>query len=79
MAKNQHVVPRGNQWAVVSEGSSRAGSLHRTQAEAINVGRDRAMRQGSELFVHRPNGQIRDRNSYGNDPFPPEGSAGNER
>jgi hypothetical protein len=23
--------------------------------------------------IHRPNGQIRDANSYGNDPFPPKG------
>jgi hypothetical protein len=29
--------------------------------------------QESELFTHRKNGQIRDRDSYGNDPFPPKG------
>ncbi|WP_141695337.1 DUF2188 domain-containing protein, partial [Klebsiella pneumoniae] len=27
----------------------------------------------SELVIHRPNGQIRDRDSYGKDPFPPKG------
>ena len=27
----------------------------------------------TELFIHRPNGRIRDRNSYGNDPYPPLG------
>lgn len=73
MGKNQHVVPRGDKWAVVGEGNSPAGSLHDTQAEAIDTGRDRAVRERSELFIHRPNGQIRDRNSYGNDPYPPEG------
>ena len=36
-------------------------------------GREIAINQGSELFIHRPNGQIRDRDSYGNDPFPPRG------
>lgn len=73
MGKNQHVVPRGNKWAVVGEGNSRAGSLHGTQAEAIEAGRGRAIRERSELLIHRPNGRIRDRNSYGNDPCPPKG------
>lgn len=73
MGKNQHVVPRGDRWAVVTEGSSRAGSLHDTQTDAARVGRDRAIRERSELLIHRPNGQIRERNSYGNDPYPPKG------
>lgn len=73
MGKNRHVVPRGDRWAVVTEGGSRAGSLHDTQREAIEAGRRGAMRDRSELFIHRPNGQIRERSSYGNDPYPPEG------
>lgn len=73
MAKNQHVVPRGDQWAVVGAGNSRATSLHRTQSDAAQAAREIARNQGSELFIHRPNGQIRERNSYGNDPYPPEG------
>ena len=32
-----------------------------------------AMREGGETFIHRATGPIRDRNSYGNDPFPPRG------
>ncbi|WP_157788649.1 DUF2188 domain-containing protein, partial [Vibrio cholerae] len=32
-----------------------------------------ARRQESEAFVHRKNGTIRERDSYGNDPFPPKG------
>ena len=74
MAKNNlHVVPRGNQWAVQREGAGRASSLHRTQADAIDAGRRIAQVERGELFIHRPNGQIRDRDSYGNDPFPPRG------
>jgi hypothetical protein len=30
------------------------------------------MNQGSELLIHGQNGQIRERNSYGNDPHPPK-------
>ena len=70
---NQHVVPRGDGWAVQGAGNSRATSLHDTQAAAIEAGRGIAQNQGTELFIHRPNGQIRERNTYGNDPFPPQG------
>lgn len=73
MGKNQHVVPRPNGWAVKGAGNSRATSLHETQAEATQAARDIAINQRSEVVVHRPNGQIREKNSYGNDPSPPEG------
>lgn len=74
MGKNQHIVTDGNGgWGVRGEGNSRLTSRHETQADAINAGRDIARNQGSELFIHRPNGQIRDRDSYGNDPYPPRG------
>jgi hypothetical protein len=68
---NPHVVPHGGQWAVQREGNNRASSLHDTQSEAIQSGRQIAQREELELFIHRPNGQIRDRDSYGNDPCPP--------
>jgi hypothetical protein len=71
--KNQHVVPHGDEWAVKGAGNDRATSLHSTQGEAIERAREIARNQESELVIHRPNGQIRDRDSYGNDPFPPEG------
>ncbi len=73
MATNQHVVPRNGDWAVQGARNSRATSIHNTQAEAIKAARDIAKNQHSELFIHRQNGQIRDRDSYGNDPFPPKG------
>lgn len=73
MGKNQHVVPANGQWGVRGAGNSRLTSLHDTQAEAAAAAREIARNQGSELFIHRPNGQIRERNSYGNDPYPPEG------
>lgn len=39
----------------------------------MNIARNIAINQESEVVIHRPNGQIRDKNSYGNDPFPPKG------
>jgi uncharacterized protein YdaT len=71
--KNQHVVPHQNGWAVRGAGNQRATSVHDTQQQAIDSARDIARNQHSELVIHRPNGRIRDKNSYGNDPFPPKG------
>jgi hypothetical protein len=71
--KNQHVVPHGDRWAVRGAGNDRVTSQHDTQAAAEAAARQTAIRQQSEVVIHRPNGQIRDRNSYGNDPYPPKG------
>ena len=71
--KNQHVVPHGNDWAVKGAGNSKATSVHPTQVEAIKGAREIAQNQKSEMFIHGTNGQIRERNTYGNDPFPPKG------
>ncbi len=73
MGKNQHVTPSGDKWQLIGSGNSKATKLFDTQAQAIDYGKSVAKNQESELFIHRPNGQIRDRESYGNDPFPPQG------
>jgi len=48
-----------------------------TQAKATDIGRNIAQQNTSELFVHRAQGegrgQIRERDSFGNDPCPPKG------
>jgi len=71
--KNQYVVPHPDGWAVKPEGGERASSVHDTQAEAIERARDIARNQGSELLIHGRDGRIRERDSHGNDPFPPKG------
>jgi len=71
--KNQHVVPHDGQWAVRGEGNSRATAVFDTQAHAIEQARTIAQNNRSELLVHGRDGQIRDRDSYGHDPFPPKG------
>ncbi|MFC3694143.1 DUF2188 domain-containing protein [Chenggangzhangella methanolivorans] len=71
--KNQHIVPHDEGWAVRGEGNSRATSVHDTQREAIEHGREIARNQGSELLIHGRDGRIRERDSHGNDPFPPKG------
>ena len=54
-------------------GASRVGSTHGTQTEATEAARQQAIRERGEVVIHRPNGRIRDSNSYGSDPFPPKG------
>lgn len=71
--RNQHVVPHNGSWAVKGAGNSRASSIHNTQREAISAARETAIRQGSEMLIHGKNGRIRERNTYGHDPFPPRG------
>jgi hypothetical protein len=71
--RNQHVVPHDRGWAVKGVGAGKATSVHTTQREAIDAGRGIARNQGSELLVHGRNGQIRERDSHGNDPYPPKG------
>lgn len=71
--KNQHVVPHESGWAVKSAGSSRAASVHTTQKSAISAARSTAMKNGSEMLIHGSNGRIRERNTYGKDPYPPKG------
>ncbi|MBV5281423.1 MAG: DUF2188 domain-containing protein [Paludibacter sp.] len=73
MNKNQHVVPNGNNWAVKGEGNSKNTRNTQTQKEAINIARTIARKEQSELIIHGKDGQIRQKDSYGNDPFPPKG------
>ena len=74
MGKNQHVTPHsGGGWQVKGAGNEKATKTFTTQKQAIDFGRSIARNQNSELLIHGRNGQIRDRDSYGNDPYPPKG------
>lgn len=74
MAGHQHVVKQQDGWAVKGEGNSRYTVRGiATQEEARQRAEQIARNKGSDVIIHRPNGQIRDRDSSGNDPFPPRG------
>ena len=66
--KNQHVVPKGNNWAVKGAGNTKYTSIVSTQKEAIDIAKSIAKNNQSEVVIHRPDGTIRDKDSYGNDP-----------
>jgi hypothetical protein len=67
-SKNIHVVPHNGSWAVRSQGNQRVTVTAPTQEAARVIARDLAIQRAGEVYVHRPDGRIRDRSSYGNDP-----------
>lgn len=66
-----HVVPYNDGWATRKEGAKRVGHTAGTQREAIARARDQARREKVEVVIHRLDRRIRDSDSYGNDPNPP--------
>lgn len=72
-SKNQHVVKHSEGWAVRGAGNEKVTKVTHTQQEAIDIARGISRNQGSELFIHGRNGQIRERDSHGHDPHPPKG------
>jgi hypothetical protein len=67
-----HVEPHKDGWAVEREGGARALSVHQRQSDAEQVGRQAARRDQTEFYLHGRDGQIREKDSYGNDPNPPK-------
>lgn len=69
--KNQHVVPVGGDWGVRGEGNDRLTLIVPNKSEALGIAREIAINQRSEVVIHGRNGRIQDKDSYGNDPYPP--------
>lgn len=63
---HQHVTthPDGG-WQVKGAGNSRATARTNTQSAAIEIARNIAINQLSEVVIHRLNGQIRDKTLMG--------------
>lgn len=71
---NQHVTPhKDGGWQVKAANAQKATIRTDTQKQAIEIGRQIAKNQNAELFIHGKNGQIREKSSFGNDPYPPKG------
>lgn len=73
MPNSIHISPHQNGWQVKTAGKSKATRICKTQKECIDFGTTQAKRNSSELYIHNKKGQIREKNSFGNDPFPPKG------
>ena len=70
MARNQvSVEPRPDgRWAVQSDGTERAASLHDRKDEAVKRARELAAKKQAELVIKDRDGRIMGKNSHGNDP-----------
>jgi hypothetical protein len=74
--KSNHVVPSSSGWAVKKSGSERASKTFETKDKAVKYGRELSKNEKTELYVHKRNGMIQNKNSYGNDPNPPKDRKG---
>ncbi len=66
MAQNPavHIELRDDAWIVVREGNQRATSVHPTQSEAAESGRELARRDSAEFFLHGQDGHVREHHDY---------------
>ncbi len=70
--KYHHVLPSAQGgWEVKKGRASRASRHFGNQAEAIEWGRSVSRNQGSELYIHKKDGTIQEKESHRRDPTPP--------
>jgi Uncharacterized protein conserved in bacteria (DUF2188) len=70
--KSNHVVLSHTGWAVKKSGADRASRVFETKIMAIDYAIVLSKNEKTELFIHKSNGMIQNRNSYGSDPIPPK-------
>jgi hypothetical protein len=74
MSDNYWTHPRPDgKWGSKKEGASRDSRTFNTQKESWDYSRGHARQTGSEAILQNRQGQIRERNTYGKDPYPPKG------
>lgn len=77
MARDTHRImphPDGG-WQVKRDGDERASHVANTKQEAIKIGREISVNQGTELQIHRTDMTIERSDSHGKDPNPPKDKA----
>jgi hypothetical protein len=68
-----HILPHHDGWAVQREGAHRPVRVFDLKPQAERLARRLARKAKVELFIHDHHGHIINRDSFGNDPFPPAG------
>lgn len=69
----QHVYPkRSGKWAVFRSGASRASRLFETEDDAVTYARRVAQKEGSAMYIHRYDGSVKQRYSFGSDSVAPK-------
>lgn len=70
--KTNHVVPSLSGWSVKKSGSARASRTFSDKETAVDYATKLSRSEKTELYIHKKNGMIQDKKSYGNDPNPPK-------
>jgi len=63
-----HTVYKNERWINELEGGSELPGAYSTKDDAVAAGREQAKSAKTEHVIHKQNGQIGERSSYGTDP-----------
>lgn len=66
--KDVYVQVHPDGWQVKKQGNERASAVTSTKKEAVEIGREAARKESSELIVKDEGGRIQSRDSHGHDP-----------
>lgn len=71
---SHHVMPSAHGgWDVKRGGAERASGHFERKQDAVDAGRSISRNQGTEFCIHGKDGRIQQKDSHGNDDFPPKG------
>jgi len=75
MTKSTHVVPNKEKggWDIKQSGGQRSSGHFDTKKDAVDRARIISQNQNTELTIHNKDGKISEKDSHGNDPYPPKG------
>ncbi len=75
MYMSTHVVPNADKsgWDIKRSGNERSSGHFDTKQEAIDRAREISRNANDELMIHNKDGKISQKDSHGNDSFPPRG------
>ena len=73
-SRSHHVVhnPSGD-WDNKRGGATRSSGHFDNKQDAIDTARVISRNQSTELYIHGMDGEIQEKDSHGNDPYPPRG------
>lgn len=68
--RSNHVVPssRKGGWAVIKSGSLKASRSFERKEDAVRYGKELSRKEETDLYIHKRDGRIHERNSYTKEP-----------
>lgn len=72
--KHIHIVPNPEGgWDVKNEKKPTPVAHTPKKEDAVTIGREHARQEQCDVIIHKRDGTIEKRDSYGSDPYPPKG------